>query len=204
MRFFSGSHATLRSIVVGAADKSAYVFDIRRPDSPFTVRAAPSKALIRAVACLPDGAGFVLTTAAGRAAVEYYESAPAAAGKKSFAFKCHRPVVDGVEVPFPANAVAVHPKLGTLATGGGDGYVNTWDAVAKKRIAVLPAVPTSVSALAFNSTGALLVIASSYTFEDGDKPCAHPRHLPLLAPSSAHCPPQPPTRRAVHPDHDQR
>jgi cell cycle arrest protein BUB3 len=38
---------------------------------------------------------------------------------------------------------------------------------------VLPKFPTSIAALAFNEDGSQLAIASSYTFEDGER--EHPR-----------------------------
>jgi len=44
-----------------------------------------------------------------------------------------------------------------------------WDGNNKKRICQYPAYPTSISALAFNNQGSLLAIASSYTYEEGEK-----------------------------------
>jgi WD40 repeat protein len=35
---------------------------------------------------------------------------------------------------YPVNAIAFHPQLGTFATGGGDGVINTWDGQNKKRL----------------------------------------------------------------------
>lgn len=45
-----------------------------------------------------------------------------------------------------------------------------WDGANKKRLCALRKYPTSISSLSFNSTGELLAIASSYTYEEGDKP----------------------------------
>ena len=91
------------------------------------------------------------------------------------------------------HAAAFHPVHGTFATGGCDGYVNIWDGVAKKRLFVLPKYASSIAALSFNHDGTLLVrsccpflrdwcladaaacihsrqaIASSYTYEEGEK-----------------------------------
>jgi cell cycle arrest protein BUB3 len=86
---------------------------------------------------------------------------------------------------------AFHPVHGTFATGGCDGYVNIWDGVAKKRLFVLPKYASSIASMSFNHDGTLLVrclrskghplllcscsdtapqaIASSYTFEEGEK-----------------------------------
>lgn len=81
------------------------------------------------------------------------------------------------ELIYPVNAIAVHPKYGTFATGGSDGTVCIWDSVAKKRLAYFPkqimycrllySYSPGVSALAFNAEGSHLAIAFSYSFEQG-------------------------------------
>jgi WD40 repeat protein len=48
-----------------------------------------------------------------------------------------------------------------------------WDGLNKKKLTTLPPFPTSISTLAFSPDGTELAIASSYTFEDGER--AHPR-----------------------------
>jgi cell cycle arrest protein BUB3 len=53
---------------------------------------------------------------------------------RRYAFKCHRAKVDGKDTIYPINAVAFHPKFGTFATGGCDGFVNIWDGAMKKRL----------------------------------------------------------------------
>ncbi|KAK3286306.1 hypothetical protein CYMTET_6134 [Cymbomonas tetramitiformis] len=77
--------------------------------------------------------------------------------------------VEGKDVAFPVNSIVFHPLYGTFATGGCDGFVNIWDGNNKKRLHQYPKYPTSVSALAFNASGTMLVVAASYTFEQGDK-----------------------------------
>ncbi len=89
--------------------------------------------------------------------------------KKRYAFKCHR----SNDIVYPVNAIAFHPTFGTFATGGCDGTIVTWDGLNKKKLTVLPKVPTSVAALAFNSDGTELAIASSYTFEEGERNAMH-------------------------------
>lgn len=86
----------------------------------------------------------------------------------SWLVQCHR-VQDKV---YPVNCVAFHPIHGTFATGGCDGNVYTWDGENKKRVGQFSGYPTSVAALDFNYDGSILAVASSYTFEEGDKP--HP------------------------------
>ncbi len=81
---------------------------------------------------------------------------------------------------FPVNALAFHPTHGTFATGGCDALVCVWDGELKKRVSQLPPYPTSIAALDFNYDGSLLAVASSYTWEEGEKEyvrgillCAH-------------------------------
>jgi cell cycle arrest protein BUB3 len=74
----------------------------------------------------------------------------------------------GRDVAYPVNVIAFNPAMGTFVTGGCDGLVNVWDGANKKRLHQYPAYPTSIAALAFNSVGSLLAVASSYTFEQGD------------------------------------
>ena len=95
-------------------------------------------------------------------------------GKKKYAFKCHR--VN--ETIYPVNAIAFHPVLGTFATGGADGTVVTWDGQNKKKLSGIAKCPTSVSALAFNHDGSQIAMASSYTFEEGERD--HPREEILV------------------------
>ncbi len=90
-------------------------------------------------------------------------------GKKKYAFKCHR--VN--ETIYPVNSIAFHPVLGTFATGGADGSVVTWDGANKKKLSTVAKLPTSVACLAFNEDGSQIAMASSYTFEEGERD--HPR-----------------------------
>ncbi|KAJ1972051.1 mitotic spindle checkpoint protein Bub3, partial [Dimargaris verticillata] len=86
-----------------------------------------------------------------------------------YAFKCHRQVVQSVDVVYPVNAVAFHPIHGTFATGGSDGVVNIWDGLNKKRLRQYAKYPSSIASLAFSANGQWLAVASSYTFDEGEK-----------------------------------
>lgn len=48
-----------------------------------------------------------------------------------------------------------------------------WDGLNKKKLTSFPRFPTSIAALAFNRDGTELAIASSYTFEEGER--EHPK-----------------------------
>lgn len=74
-----------------------------------------------------------------------------------------------MEWVYPVNAIAFHPVYGTFATGGCDGNVAIWDGQNKKKITNVSGYLTSIASLDFNHDGSLLAIASSYTFEQGEK-----------------------------------
>lgn len=100
--------------------------------------------------------------------MEYFDPSPEAQARK-YAFKCHRKTTNSVDTVYPVNAIAFHPGFGTFATGGCDGVVNIWDGQNKKRLCQFPSYPTSIASLAFDTSGDYLAIASSYTFEEGER-----------------------------------
>jgi cell cycle arrest protein BUB3 len=100
--------------------------------------------------------------------MEYFGSDPVSMERK-YAFKCHRQKVGNANYVYPVNAIVFHPSYGTFATGGCDKFVNVWDGDHKKRVCQYAEYPSSISSLDFNSTGTLLAVASSYTFEEGEK-----------------------------------
>lgn len=119
----------------------------------------------------PDGTAIAAGSIEGRIAIEFLDELGINPpdNMKKYAFKCHR-VNDTV---YPVNAIAFHKEYGTFATGGCDGTVVTWDGLHKKKLSSLHKFPTSIAALCFNHDGSELAIASSYTFEEGERD--HPR-----------------------------
>ncbi|CAB4484015.1 mitotic checkpoint protein BUB3-like [Rhizophagus irregularis DAOM 181602=DAOM 197198] len=117
---------------------------------------------------MPNRQGYASSSIEGRVAVEFFDPSPEAQARK-YAFKCHRKVIDGVDTVYPVNALAFHPTHGTFASGGADGMVNIWDGFNKKRLRQYPQYPTSIASLDFSRDGQYLAIASSYTFEEGEK-----------------------------------
>jgi len=164
-------------LVVATNGRKVNIYDVRNMSMPEQTRESSLLNQTRCVRVFPDATGFALSSIEGRVAYEYFDPSPQVQAKK-YAFKCHRKAVDGVQTLYPVNTMAFHPKYGTFATGGCDGVINIWDGKNKKRICQYPAYPTSVSSLDFNSSGTLLAIASSYTFEEGDKP--HPADAVLI------------------------
>ncbi|KAK2594247.1 mitotic spindle checkpoint protein Bub3 [Conoideocrella luteorostrata] len=137
---------------------------------PWQQRESSLRYLTRAVACMPNDAGYATSSIEGRVAVEWFEDTAESQARK-YAFKCHRqaaPDGDG-DVVYPVNALAFHPVHGTFASGGGDSTVALWDAEAKRRLKQYQKFPNSVAALAFSNDGKYLAIALCPGFETGQE-----------------------------------
>ncbi|CAK7243380.1 MAG: mitotic spindle checkpoint protein Bub3 [Sporothrix thermara] len=139
---------------------------------PWQQRESSLKFLTRAVACMPNDAGYATSSIEGRVAVEWFEDSAESQARK-YAFKCHRqPAPEdegGGDVVFPVNALAFHPRYGTFASGGGDGTVALWDAEAKRRMKQYQKIPNSVWALAFSGNGRYLAMGVAPGFETGQE-----------------------------------
>ncbi|KAG5927667.1 hypothetical protein E4U42_001949 [Claviceps africana] len=137
---------------------------------PWQQRESSLRYLTRAVACMPNDAGYATSSIEGRVAVEWFEDTAESQARK-YAFKCHRqPAPDGDgDVVYPVNALAFHPVHGTFASGGGDGTVALWDAEAKRRLKQYQKFPNSVASLAFSSDGKYLAIGVCPGFETGQQ-----------------------------------
>lgn len=137
---------------------------------PWQQRESSLRYLTRAVACMPNDAGYSTSSIEGRVAVEWFEDTAESQARK-YAFKCHRqaaPDGDG-DVVYPVNSLVFHPVHGTFASGGGDGTVALWDAEAKRRLKQYQKFPNSVAALAFSSDGKYLAIGVCPGFETGQE-----------------------------------
>lgn len=136
---------------------------------PWQQRESSLKFMTRAVACMPNDDGYATSSVEGRVAVEWFDPSTESQARK-YAFKCHRqPEADGTDVVYPVNALAFHLVHGTFASGGGDGVVALWDAVAKRRIRQYQKYPASVAALAFSSDGKYLAVGVCPGFETGQE-----------------------------------
>lgn len=129
-------------------------------------RESSMKYMTRAVACMPNDAGYASSSIEGRVAVEWFDPSEESQARK-YAFKCHRQQVDGQDIVYPVHALAFHPVHGTFASGGGDGVVALWDGVAKRRIRQYQKFPASVSCIAFSGDGKYVAVGVSPGFEDG-------------------------------------
>ncbi|KAF7560535.1 hypothetical protein G7046_g3624 [Stylonectria norvegica] len=148
---------------------------------PWQQRESSLRYLTRAVACMPNDAGYATSSIEGRVAVEWFEDTAESQARK-YAFKCHRqaaPDGDG-DIVYPVNALAFHPVHGTFASGGGDGTVALWDAEAKRRLKQYQKFSNSVAALAFSSDGKYLAIGACPGFETGQEDYDGAGHTSVL------------------------
>ncbi|KAF2020006.1 WD40 repeat-like protein [Aaosphaeria arxii CBS 175.79] len=129
-------------------------------------RESSMKYMTRAVACMPNDAGYASSSIEGRVAVEWFDPSEESQARK-YAFKCHRQAQDGQDVVYPVHIVAFHPVHGTFASGGGDGIVALWDAAAKRRIRQYQRFPSSIATAAFSDDGKYLAVGVSPAIEDG-------------------------------------
>ncbi|KAI5463803.1 WD40-repeat-containing domain protein [Mariannaea sp. PMI_226] len=137
---------------------------------PWQQRESSLRYLTRAVACMPNDAGYATSSIEGRVAVEWFEDTAESQARK-YAFKCHRQAAadgDG-DIVYPVNALTFHPIHGTFASGGGDGTAALWDAEAKRRLKQYQKFSNSVAALAFSSDGKYLAIGVCPGFETGQE-----------------------------------
>ncbi|KAF6170604.1 hypothetical protein GIB67_020166, partial [Kingdonia uniflora] len=128
-------------LVVATAGRHVNVYDLRNMSKPEQRRESSLKYQTRCVRCYPNGTGFALSSVEGRVAMEFFDLSEVGQAK----------------------------NYGTFATGGCDGYVNVWDGNNKKRLYQYSKYPTSIAALSFSRDGRLLAVASSYTYEEGNK-----------------------------------
>jgi len=175
--------ATATKLVIAMSARTLHIYNLAslaqipeengaKAIEPWQRRESPLKFMTRAVACMPNDAGYASSSIEGRVAVEWFDPSPASQARK-YAFKCHRQLsapTDGtppVDVVYPVNALAFHPVHGTFASGGGDGIVALWDGVSKRRIRQYQRYASSVAALAFSADGRFLAVGISPGFEDG-------------------------------------
>ena len=169
--------ASPTKLVVAMANRALHIYELdtlakatAQPTivevEPWQRRESSMKYMTRAIACMPNDAGYASSSIEGRVAVEWFDPSDASQSRK-YAFKCHRVVQDGQDIVYPVHALAFHPVHGTFASGGGDGVVALWDGVAKRRIRQYQKFPASVAAIDFNSTGKFVAIGVSPSFENG-------------------------------------
>jgi len=159
---------THNKLVVAMAGRHVFIYDIRNMTETLQRRESSLKFMTRCVRAMPNGEGYASSSIEGRIAVEFFDPSSETQARK-YAFKCHRQNVDGIDTIYPVNTLAFNPIHGTFASGGADGVVSVWDGWNKKRLRQYPRYPASIASLAFSHDGRMLAVASSYTFEEGEK-----------------------------------
>lgn len=170
-RVYAADISSSGRVIIGTAARHVWIWDMRNMVEPEQRRISSLKFQTRCIRAFPDGSGYALSSTEGRVSMEFFDTSKAVQDQK-YVFKCHRGIVDKVDYAYPVNTIAFRPGTTQFATGGGDCCVPIWDTAAKKRLLMLPKYPTSIASLDFSSNGQYLAIASSYTFEELDKP--HP------------------------------
>ncbi|VAH88201.1 unnamed protein product [Triticum turgidum subsp. durum] len=157
-------------VITGSWDKTIKCWDPRGVSGPertlVGTYAQPERVYSMS---LVGNTGYALSSVEGRVSMEFFDLSESAQSKK-YAFKCHRKSESGRDTVYPVNAIAFHPIYGTFATGGHDGFVNVWDGTNKKRLYQYSKYASSIAALSFSKDGHLLAVASSYGYEEGEKP----------------------------------
>lgn len=177
-------------LVVGTSARHVWIYDLAKLELGEASQARESslKYQTRCIAAHPRG--YALGSVEGRVAMEYFDTSPEAQ-KGKYAFKCHRRNEVGRDVVYPVHAITFHPTFGTFATGGGDGVINIWDGDNKKRLFQIAPYPTSVASLAFSGDGALLAVASSYSYERGEQQGVPPDQVFIRKVADAEVRPKP-------------
>ncbi len=170
-------------LLVATAGRHIHLYDTRSLGQPLQKRESSLKYQTRSVKFFSPTAdelgqqgGFICASIEGRVAVDFIDPSPEVQQSR-YAFKCHRQAQlssdnQNMEVVYPVNAVACHPdpnKSVSFFTGGSDGIINSWDRLLRKRIRQFPKYPTGISALAIDPHGTFLAIASSYSYDEGEK-----------------------------------
>ncbi len=157
------------------SSRLVYIYELDKPIStdlkPWQQRESSLKFLTRAVSCMPNDDGYATSSIEGRVAVEWFDPSTSSQSRK-YAFKCHRqPDPEGTttDIVYPVNALAFHPTFDTFASGGGDGVVALWDAVAKRRIRQYQKYSHSIAALAWSADGKYLAVGICPGFENGQE-----------------------------------
>ncbi|KAI9244892.1 WD40-repeat-containing domain protein [Sporodiniella umbellata] len=154
------------TLALAMAEKCIHIYDIRNMSQPSQIRNTTLKYMLKCIRLMPQAEGFACSSIEGRVALEFFD--PASQDKK-YAFKLHRQTMNDTEVVYPVNTLAFHPKYGTFASGGSDCIVNIWDGVHRKRVKQFTGYPDEIASIAFSHDGSVMAVASSYTFDEGER-----------------------------------
>jgi len=145
-------------LVTACANRKVQIYDLRNPALPFSTIDSPLKFQTRCVSTFIDQKGFAIGSIEGRVAIHQIDDT-----NKNFAFKCHR---DGNNI-YAVNAIDHHPRYGTFATCGSDGFIHFWDKESKARLKAFSKCSQSITAGKFNYNGTLFAYSLCYDWSRG-------------------------------------
>lgn len=150
-------------LVVGTAGRHVLIYDVRKPTQPVRTLPSPLKYQTRCINIFPDRTGMAIGSIEGRVAIHHVEDPPPA-GRKNFAFKCHR-LDNNI---YSINCVVFNNR-GTFATCGADGSIAFWDKDAQHRLKQFSANNNPVTAADFNPNSTVFGYAVGYDWGRGYK-----------------------------------
>lgn len=157
-------------LVVGTGDRSVYVYDLNKPQQPYTSGHSSMRHQTRCLAAFPNARGYMVGSLEGRVAVQHVEEADKS---YNFTFKCHRDSSDVYQV----NDIQFNPvRTSSFATVGSDGVCTFWDKDHKQRLRGLNKMYTSISCCAYSPDGNIFSYAASYDWHMGAEYASQPNN----------------------------
>ncbi|KAG8366407.1 hypothetical protein BUALT_Bualt17G0076400 [Buddleja alternifolia] len=150
-----------------ALRSSVHMYDLRNLDGPI-LKVIIGGMFLMYLIMMFIHAGFVVGSIDGRVALEYIGKSNSK--DQGYAFRCHPKDKNGRHYHVAVNDIAFSPSLhGVLVTGDNEGHATIWDVLSRKRLIELPRCPNSVASLAYNCSGELLAVTSSYTYQEANE-----------------------------------
>ncbi|KAL0215912.1 hypothetical protein P9112_008096 [Eukaryota sp. TZLM1-RC] len=152
-------------LIVGMSGRHVGYYDFRMM-SPIREAESPLKYQVRSIGTSSQSKLYGQGSIEGRVAIEDYSNP-----SNRFAFKCHRKDQGNDKTfVFPVNSIDFHPVYATtFATGGSDGTVSLWDGQYRRKRSSFKGFNNPISSVSFSCDGNRIAIASSYTFEEGER-----------------------------------
>ncbi|XP_062094845.1 protein RAE1-like isoform X2 [Humulus lupulus] len=148
-------------MVVGTADITLIVFDLRNPQVEMRRFPSPLIYQTRCVAIFPDNQGFLVGSIEGRVGVQHFDFSQQ---YKNYTFKSHK---DGNTL-YSVNSINFQPVYHTFSTAGSDGVVTIWDKNSKQKLKTIAKCNQPVSCATFNNNGSIFVYSVCYDWSKGE------------------------------------
>ncbi|KAL6894124.1 hypothetical protein ACP4OV_008222 [Aristida adscensionis] len=137
--------------ILAAVGKDVYTYDMRKLTAPVKENDCPLEYHIRCIQASLDWNGFVAGSVDGGAALKF--SQHGTDGFIGYAFRCHPKCRNARSDLVSINSVAIRP----------------WYLFHPQFNPEFPRYPGSVASMAYNHSGQLFAVASTYTYQDLDK-----------------------------------